>query len=428
MHTGQGKPGAVILGSDFKALASIRSLGRRGIPIVLVDGQPRAAWYSRYVRRRLLWRGPLWGEDLAASLLDLAKRLDLDGWMLFAMQDDAIELVSRNHDALATVYRPSTPPWDTLQPVHDKRLLYRLAKERNVACPATWVPSCAKELEGLGIRFPAIVKPAISVDFQREFGRKALLARNGGELRQHFRAAERISSPCSIMVQELIPGDGRQQFSVAAFAVDGELTSIMTAQRRRQYPSDFGLSSSFVRAVDQPDLIPLARQLLRGTGISGMVEVEFKYDPRTETPLLLDVNVRPWAWIGLSIASGLDFPFMQYAWALGQSQQHCSPAYGLSWRRAITDFGSGLQEIVGRSSSVPGYVRTVRTATVPSVFDVRDPLPTPGDLLATVRRALHQRSPLRQQPAGQSPDCAFSGLGEAPCRGTVRGFTCACSL
>jgi D-aspartate ligase len=33
-------PGAVVLGSDFKALGVVRSLGRRGVPIVVVDNLP----------------------------------------------------------------------------------------------------------------------------------------------------------------------------------------------------------------------------------------------------------------------------------------------------------------------------------------------------------------------------------------------------
>ena len=35
--------GVVLLGSDFKALAVARSLGRRGVPICLIDNIPRSA-------------------------------------------------------------------------------------------------------------------------------------------------------------------------------------------------------------------------------------------------------------------------------------------------------------------------------------------------------------------------------------------------
>ncbi len=35
--------GAVVLGSDFKALGVVRSLGRQGIPSVIIDNQPRSA-------------------------------------------------------------------------------------------------------------------------------------------------------------------------------------------------------------------------------------------------------------------------------------------------------------------------------------------------------------------------------------------------
>src|SRR5947209_1045321 len=45
-------PGVIVLGSDFKALGVVRSLGRRGIPSVIIDTLPRSAWFSRYVTKR----------------------------------------------------------------------------------------------------------------------------------------------------------------------------------------------------------------------------------------------------------------------------------------------------------------------------------------------------------------------------------------
>ena len=49
------QPGAVVLGSDYKALGVVRSLGRHGIPVWLVRDDHALANASRYTRRSLAW-------------------------------------------------------------------------------------------------------------------------------------------------------------------------------------------------------------------------------------------------------------------------------------------------------------------------------------------------------------------------------------
>jgi D-aspartate ligase len=80
----------------------------------------------------------------------------------------------------------------------------------------------------------------------------------------------------------------------------------MTAKRLRQYPIDYGLSSSLVEAVEVPGLLEPAQKLLGYMGVSGMVEVEFKYDQRDEQYKLLDINTRPWGWHTLCMACGIE--------------------------------------------------------------------------------------------------------------------------
>jgi predicted ATP-grasp superfamily ATP-dependent carboligase len=394
-------PGAVILGSDFKALGVIRSLGRRGIPSVVVDDRPRAAWYSRYVVRRCRWKGAMWGPQFLSFLLTLAQEHDLERWVLFPLQDEVVELVARNAQRLAGTYRLVTQPWDTLRWAHDKRLAYQVAKEVGIDCPKTWYPASEKELDAMEITFPAIIKPAVSVRLQYAIGRKALVAENPAALLSQYRAALAVIEPEGLMVQEVIPGDGRSQYAVAAFCDEGTLLASMTARRTRQYPFDYGMSSSFVEAIEVPRLVGLAERLLRRLRLTGMVEVEFKHDRRDGRDKLLDINVRPWGWHTLCIACGLDFPFIQYRHALRQPIVLSTPRYGYRWRRLITDIPAGLQEIRHGWTTPAAYLRSLMGTSVPSVFDWRDPLPALGDIAVAVSRSLpigrHGRSPLPTQ-------------------------------
>jgi predicted ATP-grasp superfamily ATP-dependent carboligase len=382
-----GQPGALLLGSDFKALGVARSLGRHGVPIAVVDTLPRSAWFSRYVDRRFKWTDAMRSGAFVHFLLDLAQRASLKGWVLWPAQDDALELVARNATLLSASYRLITQPWEVLRMAHDKRCLHQAADEAGVAHPRTWHPADERALEEMPLQFPVILKPRVSVDLQNTFGRKAIPAANLAELDERYWLATRVVPADDLMVQEIVPSEA--QYSVGAFAENGRVLMAMTARRTRQFPIDYGLSSSFVEAVDMPELIEPARRVLERLGTTGMVEVEFIVDRRDGQPKLLDVNPRPWGWHSLCAACGLDFPLIQYDHTLGRPVPHLMPRYGPRWIRLLTDVPAGLQGIRAGVLTPGAYLRSVAAGqTVESVFEWRDPLPAVGDLAVAAVRVM----------------------------------------
>ncbi len=389
MHQ-QRMPGAVLLGSDFKALGVARSLGHRGIPSVVIDNIPRSAWFSRYVVKRFKWHSQMDDPEFISFLLSLGKKHHLEQWVLFPMQDEAVQLVACNTQQLTQIYTLVTQEWDIVQWANDKRRTYQMARETGVPYPCTHYPANEDELAEVNVPFPVIIKPAISVRLQYSTHLKALPAQSRQELLMQYRRAGEYIHPDEMMVQEIIPGDGRMQYSLAAFCKEGRILASMTARRTRQYPIDYGLGSSFVEAVPVPALPELAEKLLGYMRVSGMVEVEFKLDERDQQYKLLDINLRPWGWHTLCIACGLDFPYIQYCDALGQEQRFMvtTPHYDYHWVRLLTDIPAGLQEIRAGITTPHRYLRSLLGKTVFSVLDWRDPLPTFGDTLVAISRTV----------------------------------------
>src|SRR5947209_6909212 len=231
-------PGVVVLGSDFKALGVVRSLGQRGIPSVVIDNLPRSAWFSRYVAKRFRWHGPMEGDAFLHFLLRISKEHHLEKWALIPLQDDVVGLVACNTEQLAKVYQLVTQDWQVIQWAHDKRLTYRMAQEIGVAYPKTWYTTCEDDLKTMEITFPVIIKPAISIHFQESMHLKALPVSNYEELLAQYRLTARVISPDEIMIQEIIPGNGHTQYSVATYCREGNILLAMTARRTRQYPID----------------------------------------------------------------------------------------------------------------------------------------------------------------------------------------------
>lgn len=379
-------PGAVILGSDFKALGVVRSLGQRGIPCVVIDNQPRSAWFSRYTKKRFHWHHAMSDEQFLHFLLRMGKAYHLEEWVLFPLQDEVVEFVARNATQLAAIYQLATQDWDIVQWICDKRLTYRLAHETGIAYPQTWYPANEEELRTMDITFPAILKPAVSIHFQQATRLKALAANTFEELLNQYRYAADIIASDEIMIQETIPGNGQAQYSVAAYCKEGQTILSMTARRTRQYPIDFGLGSSFVEAIEVPAIREPAEKFLAALGVTGMVEVEFKYDHRDGQYKLLDVNLRPWGWHTLSTACGLDFSYIQYKDILGDAPTPIMPRYGYHWVRLLTDIPAGIQEIRAGITTAKAYLQSFAGHTVFSVFDWRDPLPALGDFYTALAR------------------------------------------
>jgi D-aspartate ligase len=372
--------GAIILGSDFKALGVARSLGKAGVPCAVIDDQKRSAWFSRYVMKRFSWKGTMQGQDFLHFLLSVAKNNHLEQWILFPVHDEALEFIARNSQSLSPIFQMARQEWETVQWICDKRRTYQLVQEIGLNYPKTWYPAGEDELADLPCPFPVIVKPAFSIQFHHITRLKALLANNYEELLAHYQFAASIISADEIMIQEMIPGNGNSQFSAAAYCKDGACLLMMTARRTRQYPVDFGLSSSFVEAIDVPSLHEPAQKLLSALGVTGMVEVEFKYDSRDDQYKLLDVNLRPWGWHTLCIACGLDFPYIQYCDILGQTPQTKQPLYGYRWMRLLTDVLASSQEIRSGMISRQDYLQSFGRHLVFSTLDWQDPLPIIADI------------------------------------------------
>jgi D-aspartate ligase len=364
-----------VLGSDYRGLAVVRSLGRRGIPVwVIREGEDSLAARSRYATRRL----PLRGESDAercAFLCALADEEGLDGWALFPTADDTAAMVARAHRRLDERYALTTPPWDVLRWAHDKRLTYRLATSLALPHPKTWPAGIAADATAREVDFPVLIKPALKPGFNRLTAAKAWRVDDVERLRERLAEAATLVEPELLLIQELIPGGGESQFSFAALCDHGRVLARVVARRTRQYPADLGRASTFVETIDDEEVAELAQRFLAEMRFTGLVEVEFKRDPRDGLLKLLDVNPRVWGWHGLCRRAGVDFPFLAWCLALGEPVPPSRAITGVRWLRLSTDLPTSLREVARGRLSVRGYLRSLGGPRERAIFAGDDPWP-----------------------------------------------------
>jgi len=372
--------GAVVVGGDFHGLAIVRSLGRRGIPVVVVDDEFSIARFSKYTTRAVHAPSLRKEKEVVGFLLELSKKMNLTGWVLFPTRDELVAAFSRYKAPLSEVFRVPTPEWEVTKWAWNKWNTYCMAQKLGIPIPQTWCPRTLEDIDRIDAEFPLGVKPSVKEDFFYATKAKAWRANGREELRDLFgRASSHVGSN-EVLVQEIIPGDGTCQFSSCMFMKDGVALGSMEAQRWRQHPPEFGRAATFVESVDLPVVVEPTLRFLRAINYYGLAEVEYKRDPRDGKYKLLDVNARTWGFQALGSPAGVDFPYMLYSDQVGESVEISHGHPGVGWIRMVTDIPTSILGICAGRLDLQTYLRSLQEFKIESVYSSEDPLPSLAEI------------------------------------------------
>ena len=389
--------GAVIMGGGFVSLEAARNLDKHGIRVCILGSATSVARFSRSVDRFVKWPRGLKDEELPDFLVAMAEKYHIRGWVLFPLSDEHSRIFTQHGARLAEYFVLTTPPWETFSFFYDKRLTYSLAQKVGIHMPHSCVLGNIDQLASLDVEFPVVLKPAITSHFTQTSNRKAYRADDRYELQKFYGVMSQVIPYSEIIVQDFLPEPSKNLFSFAGYYRQGEPVVGLSVKRTRQFPMDFGRQSSFVVAVELPELRELASQLLRAIHYTGLAEVEFMWNVKRARFELLEVNARFWAWHGLAVAAGLDIPYVAFAETLGLNSPIGTVRQGTKWVRPWTDVRAAAQEILSGTLSIRQYLISLRGKTVFSLFSLSDPLPFIAEpLLLLLNRLKRWTSKLRR--------------------------------
>jgi D-aspartate ligase len=309
-------PPAVVLGGSCNGLSFARSLGRRGVPVLMLETNPFLGIHTRYANVLLL---PDVREDPAAwlqLLQSIGRRLDKPA-ILFSTSDGHTQLIARHSPSLESYFRFLLPDAATLDQIVNKRLQYGIAAREGIRIPAVHYPESVDEVRSVipRLQFPALLKPYDSDASRGRLKRKLVVVASAEELIAAYERMKAMSVP--VMIQELIPGEDSELYGYLGFwDRDGRERAWMTKRKWRQNPPGFG-DGSLQTTVNAPEVAELSRRLLRAFGYRGFAGVEFKRDPRDGTFRLMELNARTESGNQLAISAGVDLPWIGYQYLTG---------------------------------------------------------------------------------------------------------------
>jgi predicted ATP-grasp superfamily ATP-dependent carboligase len=344
-------------GDERPALAITRSLGRRGISVLV--GAERAvslASSSRYCARHVTYPSPYQSpEAFARFVQDVVERERVD--LVVPVSDVTTHLVAQHWDALRRHAAIAAPPFEAFDFVSNKSSLLRRAGQCGIPIPRTHLVDGLAGLQAvLGqIDYPAVVKPARS-RIPTNAGWLAgsvHYAHSESDLLRLYRATAYLTSYPSL-IQERIVGPG---IGVFVLCDRGRLVAAFAHRRLREKPPAGGVSVLCESIAVDPELCRQAMRLLEPLGWHGVAMMEYKQDRRTGTPVLMEVNGRFWGSLQLAIDAGVDFPFLSAQLALGQPPD--VPALykvGVRSRWLLGDLDHLLMRLVRSDRDLPDTV------------------------------------------------------------------------
>jgi len=212
---------------------------------------------------------------------------------------------------------------ETLDDVLNKSALYAICERLGVPYPETYrleetaaaatrEPDATVEEAADALGFPLVVKPELKRDFEEAFGTNVIEVADREEFADVVAAAS--DEGIAVMGQKRVEVATGRDHSLASYVppsgADDALAVVGNAAVR--YPLNFG-TSCLVETADEPTIEERALAVLDDAGYHGISESEFVYDGAREEFLLLDVNTRPWKWIGMPVAAGANLPMAAYA-------------------------------------------------------------------------------------------------------------------
>lgn len=366
--------GAIILGGSHGAIALARVLARQKLDVwFLTDSTP----LPRFSRAVTHWRNFPGADDPGAldMLENLVRQERLDGYLLIPAADADVKFTSQAHARLSNGLNLLLPDWSSLQWSVDKAQAYERAAALGLAVPEIYPVRSPADAAHMPMQFPVALKPSMRLTLNRFTRAKVWRADDRESFVRLYAEASGLVGPEHVVVQELVPGGGECQLSYAGLWWEGQPIISFMAQRTRQYPIDFSYTSTFVETIDADDVRQAGETFLSSTGHHGLCEIEFKRDPRNGALKLLDVNPRPWSWMGLADAAGVDFGAAIVALASGRKPPPMPARQGVGWMFGQRDPVAAFQLALAGQLDVGGWLASLTRTRTFATMSLSDPLP-----------------------------------------------------
>jgi len=363
----------IILGNHIQALGLSRMAAKIGLKVILYNNYKASITrFSNTCDKFYLFKDK---KDLYRQLIE---KHDENKAILQATNDEMVGFIKDYYNELKEKYSLPLPQPDIINICYNKRLTYKKAKSLGIPIPKSYFPDNFKEVQILAetLNYPVILKPAVMHTFYGATGKKVFRCDNKEQLLIHYDSITKIIPKDEVIVQQFLKGGAKTLFSFGSFSANGEVLGGFVANRIRQKPMDFGISTCFAKSVVQPEIEKYAFTFLKSLKYLGLSEVEFMYDEESNGFKLIEINPRAWKWH--AIANKLDIHLLEMMVQYFNEEKidkKINRIPDIGWVERLIDTFVVLNEIRKGKMSMKEYYKTISLSKESAAWSWKDPLP-----------------------------------------------------
>jgi D-aspartate ligase len=380
---------AIVFGGGITGLGIARNLGKNGIDVNFVVEGIDAVFFSKFCKKKILIPNFREREDLVRRFLKGVSRNNSTRAVIFAADDASTLLLSNIQSEIKDDYHFVLPCSKIAEELIVKRKFYESLTKNEVPHPKVVLPSSINEVISAGkqINYPIFIKPSISPYFHKVFHRKGFIANSLNELAKYYDLA--IKRNIDVIFQEIIPGPDSYVYGISGyFNRESRPAALFAYHRLRGWPNVFGTSSLIesVAISNYSHLKEIITRYLSKVSYFGIMEAEFKLDPRDHTFKLIEINARSWWQNSLPTKCGLNIILKAYLDAIGEETEYSEKyAVGVKWINFLNDLRSSIFSV---EITKKDWICSFKKVRDWALFDIHDPFPAAVNLLKEVKELL----------------------------------------
>lgn len=306
----------IVLGSSVNALGVVRSLGEKGLPVIVADDEDKFAKYSKYSCPIKIKDCV---EDIEGFLTSMEEiylfleSINKKG-ILYITTDHHLIAIGENMDRLEKNFKVIMNDWEEVEKCLNKSFLYKEAERLGVPYPQTFLADGSKEIMDARklIRYPILIKPAVPIGFSNVY-KKAIIAQNDDQLISIKEDIDRLNlSDHKLIMQEMIPGPPTNLYTFSSYSdKNGDVKAYSIGHKIRQSPPETGTITSG-KVVNHDELARIGIEFIKGLRFHGLANTEFKFDDRDGKFKLIEINPRTGFWNYSATAAGVNLSWEAY--------------------------------------------------------------------------------------------------------------------
>jgi predicted ATP-grasp superfamily ATP-dependent carboligase len=349
------------------------------VKIYYVDEEKNEAVFSKYCERSFTIPTIQGDSEKLKNFLAKFKKEISSSAVIFSGSDIFCLNLSSLKDEIVNDFHFVLPSKEIVETLVNKKKFYQSLDKHMIPHPITYFPKCLDDVEKISkkVDYPVYVRPAISQIFAKRFRKKGFVVGSEEELIKCCALAARYK--IDFMIQEIIPGPAMNLFGICGyFNKNAGPMGLFAYRRLREWPHKFGTNSLIesVSISDVSSIKDLVVNYLCSIGYYGLMEAEFKKDPRDGDFKFLEVNARSWWQNSFPTKCGINLVLMAYLDTIGgEIRNQEKYKVGVKWMYFLNDLRSVIKMLKNREITILKWFSSLHMIDDYAYYSADDPLP-----------------------------------------------------